>query len=112
MLAQGIAGSPRAAPRTRLEDGLSPIIQDYQPVLSLLTQGVNVHATRLDALARIVQRLDKQREEAEEHGGWEGCSRTHLASSECLTSSAPETRAAQTLHRTGLRNVKHSGLRS
>ena len=65
MIAQGIAGSPRAAPRTRLEDGLSPIIEDYQPVLSLLTQGVNVHATRLDALARIVQRLDKQREEAE-----------------------------------------------
>ena len=33
--------------------------EPLQPVLSLLTQGLNVHATRLDALARAVTRLER-----------------------------------------------------
>ena len=37
----------------------SALPEPLQPVLSLLTQGLNVHATRLDALARAVTRLER-----------------------------------------------------
>jgi len=40
--------------------------EPLQPVLSLLTQGVNVHATRLDALARAIQRFELGAKQAEE----------------------------------------------
>ena len=33
--------------------------EPLQPILSILTQGLNVHATRLDALARAVTRLER-----------------------------------------------------
>ena len=37
-----------------------PVVPDeLQPVLALLTQGLNVHSTRLDALARAVTRLER-----------------------------------------------------
>ena len=39
--------------------------EPLQPVLSLLTQGVNVHASRLDALARAMQRMERGAVQAE-----------------------------------------------
>ena len=48
--------SPGAPEPTSVPSGVP---EPLQPVLSLLTQGLNVHAMRLDALARAVTRLER-----------------------------------------------------
>lgn len=55
--------SPSAVPPLPAEESSADF--DFQPVLSLLTQGVNVHATRLDAVARVIQRLERSLKESE-----------------------------------------------
>ena len=54
-------GSPPAAPGTadHAAGMAPPLPEPLQPVLALLTQGLNVHSTRLDALARAVTRLER-----------------------------------------------------
>lgn len=54
-------GSPGSVPDedTHGHQGSNLVPEPLQPVLQLLTQGLNVHATRLDALARAVTRLER-----------------------------------------------------